>query len=327
MNIFATAPGAERLDISDFCSSTVWSGSYRTCARQLDLELFNPPRDIAAFERPNIPVGSIVEMEAEGELLFFGMAVTSNQETGKSDLSVTCIDDGRYLARGECWYTFHGITAEDATRQVCRDYGIEVGELAATGVRLTRKFHGVPGYKVIATLYTMAGEQTGRRYIVRFHGRKLVVKAKSEGLPELVIAPGANLISQTTTVDISNIYNQVAIYTQTGMRVHTIDNAESRAAYGTFRKILTQTKGMDAVKQAKAILEDNDLKQTISLECYGNTALVSGEALALVDAFSDAVGRFWLDSDAHTWKKGLYTTKLSVNFRNLMDSTEAGSDK
>lgn len=35
-------------------------------------------------------------------------------------------------------------------------------------------------------------------------------------------------------------------------------------------------------------------------------------------------GLCWIDSDTHTWKGGVYTTKLVLNFRNLMDEAEAG---
>lgn len=325
MNLMATAPGGSRMDITQFYRSVTWSGSIRTCGRQLQMDLFNPQE--GDFERPNIPSGSTVELWEDDTLLFYGQALVHKQPRGSSILSVTALDNARYLARNKGWYIFRGVTAEAATAQLCRDFGIPVGELPKTGVKLTRKFAAVALYKIIATLFTMAGEQTGKRYIVRFVGDKLVVREKSDGRPELVIAPGANLMEQTTTVDASKIYTQAAIYSKDGKLIRTIDSPDTRAAYGTFREIVIQRKGVDANKAAQAVLDDNGVKQTITVDVLGDWRMVTGEATALVDAFSGAAGRFWIDTDSHVWKNHQHFTKLDLNFRSMMDEQSAGSEK
>lgn len=324
MNLYATAPGGKRLDITEFYRTVTWSGSLHTCGRKLQMDLFNPHE--GGFERPNVPPASVVELWEDEELLFYGQALIHKQPRGSSILSVTALDNARYL-RNEGWYIFRGRTPEDATAQLCRDFGISVGELAPTGIRLTRKFAAVPLYKIISTLYTMAGEQTGKRYIIRFVGNKLTVKVKSEDLPELVIATGANLMEQTTTVDASNLYTKVAICSKDGKLIRTIDSPDTREAYGTFQKIVTQAKGKDAMKEAHAVLDDNGVKQTITVDVTGDVRLVTGEAAALVDAFSGKAGRFWIDADAHTWKNHQHFTKLDLNFRSMMDEQTAGSVK
>ena len=58
--------------------------------------------------------------------------------------------------------------------------------------------------------------------------------------------------------------------------------------------------------------------------CPGDTRLLTGEAVQLRSG--GAAGLFWVDSDTHTWKNSLYRTKVTLNFRNLMSSTMAGSD-
>lgn len=313
------------MDITDFFRSVDWSGSYRQCGRKLQIELLNAR--YGDFERPDVPSGSAVELWEGEQLLFDGQALIHKQNTESSILTVTALDRGRFLSRNEGWYIFRGITPEAATRQICRDFGIEVGDLATTGVKLTRIFAGVPLYQIIATLYTMAGEQTGRRYTIGFVGVRLTIKAKSEGLPTLVIAPGANLMTQTTTVDASKVYTQAAIYSQDGKLIRTLDTPDTKAAYGVFQKVFTQQKGEDVSKEAQAFLEDNDLQQSITVDCLGDVGLVTGEAVALVDAITGAVGRFWIESDSHTWKKHQYFTKLTLNFRNLMDEQSAGREK
>ena len=36
-------------------------------------------------------------------------------------------------------------------------------------------------------------------------------------------------------------------------------------------------------------------------------------------------GLFWVQSDDHSWSKGLYQTTVTLEFRNLMDRQTAGS--
>lgn len=327
MILYATAPGGVRKDISQLYRSVTWSGSYRTCGRQLQVEVFNPRELMPGMERLELPLGSMVEMEGEdGALLFYGQVLTRNQPSSSSILSVTALDNGRYMARNKGWYSFKNVAPELAVAQICRDFGIPVGELATTGGKLTRAFQGVYLHQIAATLYNLASEQTGKRYCIRFEGQTLTVRDKWEGLPQLVIAPGANLIDQDTREDASKIYSQVAIYSKEGKLIRTLDDPESQKAFGTFREIITQTKGEDSGKKAQAILEDNGVVQSLSVNCDGDERMVTGRAAALVDAFSGMAGRFWIDSDAHTWRNGVYTTKLELNYRNIMDNVTAGRE-
>lgn len=62
------------------------------------------------------------------------------------------------------------------------------------------------------------------------------------------------------------------------------------------------------------------------METLGDPRLIAGEAVRLRDTGSGVSGLFWIDADAHTWKNGQYFCKLTLNFRNLLDETSAGSE-
>ena len=142
----------------------------------------------------------------------------------------------------------------------------------------------------------------------------------------LEIAPGRNLQSLRVTEDISELRNTVEIYSQTGARVRTVSDAESAALYGQFLHILTQRDGEDKGPEAQAELEDNGLQQNMTVECLGDPSLITGNAVLLRENSTGAVGLCWIDSDTHTWKNGQYFCKLALNFRNIMNETEAGSE-
>ena len=89
---------------------------------------------------------------------------------------------------------------------------------------------------------------------------------------------------------------------------------------------MIQRDGEDLSREAQAWLEDNGLQQTMTVECLGDPALISGNAVLLRGNATGTVGLCWIDSDTHTWKNGQYFCKLTLNFRNLMNETKAGSE-
>ena len=104
--------------------------------------------------------------------------------------------------------------------------------------------------------------------------------------------------------DISGLQNSVAIYSDAGQLIRTVEDSESTARYGSFQHILSQREGEDAGAEAQAWLEDNGLQQTMTVECLGSTALISGNAVLLRANTAGTAGLCWIDSDTHTWKNG-----------------------
>lgn len=44
------------------------------------------------------------------------------------------------------------------------------------------------------------------------------------------------------------------------------------------------------------------------------------------EPYTGLSGVFFIDADSHTWKNGIYTNKLTLNFQNLMDEKESGQN-
>ena len=223
----------------------------------------------------------------------------------------------------EGWYSFSGVAPETAAAAIARDYGIPVAALAAAGVSVSRKFPGVALDKIIRTLYGLAGEQNGKRYLVRFTGGGALEVVEKPTSASLSIA---STMAVTNTWDITNLQNSVAIRTQEGALVRRVEDADSVALNGRLEHVITQRDGEDAGSEAQAWLEDNGLQQNLTVETLGDPRLITGEAVLLRDTGSGVSGLFWIDGDTHTWKNGQYYCKLTLNFRNLVDDTRAGSE-
>lgn len=316
--------GGSVYDVTQLVSQLTWSGSIRQVSRQLEATLVAPQDGETPLAEAE--PGAEVQLWAGETSLFLGNLVTRSRRTGSSTMEITALDRGRFLAGNEGWYVFNGVRPDAAVRSLCADFGIEVGALAAPVATVGRKFPGVALSKIVDTLYTMAGEQDGRRYLARFDGQGRLEVVEKPQAAALEIAPGKNLQTQMVEEDISGLVNRVAIYTDSGQLVRTVDDAESAALYGQFQRVVTQRDGEDAGTEARGILEDNGLQQTITVEALGDWSLISGAAVLLRENSTGVTGLCWIDSDTHTCKNRQHFCRLSLNFRNLMNETSAGRE-
>ena len=319
--LLLTAPGGGKVrDISALAVTTSWSGSVDQVSREVSATLA-VPRD-GSVELPELTEGAALTLRSGEESLFTGqlLSVTTSSQDSLVDLSA--LDNGRFLVGNQGFYKFTSAAPETALATLARDFGIPVASLAATGVRVSRKFAGVALDRIARTLYALAGEKTGRRYLVRFTGEgKLEVAARPER-PAFAIS---STMSVVNTWDITGLANSVAIRSETGELIRRLDDAASVALNGRLEQVLTQSDGEDLSHEARAILTDNGLQQRLTVETLGDIRLRAGEAVELRDTGSGVSGLFWIDEDTHTWKKGQHFTRLTLNFRNLLDNSSAGS--
>ena len=304
----------------------VWSGDKQRAARTLSFDLAVSQAD------PNLPavdcpVGAMVSLwDDDGSPLFQGVAVSRTLSDNRPSMTVTSMDRGLYLSGNQGTLQVRGETPEAAVRRLCQSYGIPVGELAATGVAVRRKFSGIDLWRIITTLYTLASQQTGRQYLARFEWDQLTVRERSEQGENLVIRPRSNLLASSTTQSIESMVNSVGIYDKDGNRLSTVQDAQAVALYGLLETHITQGEDQDARGEAEQILADRGLSQTVSVECMGDTSLTTGRTVVVQQPATGLSGVCWIESDRHIWQGGNYTTVLTLNLKNVGYQTETGSE-
>lgn len=307
-------------DISQLVETMTWSGDKAGIARQLTASVLQGPG------WPVPAVGDGVTMGDEEGALFTGYVVRRGADSERSRLTVTCHDRGMYLRGNDGTYQFRGETAEGICETVCRDRGIPIASLARTGVQVSRKFAGVRLDKIVFTAYTLAARQNGKRYAVRMTPEGLLVKEKSAGRESLELRPRSNLIRAETTESIVNMVNSVAIYSEDGALLQTVGDRNAQALYGVMERHLTDRTGQDAAAQAQALIDDGGLERSVTVEVLGDRRLVTGETVAVTEDVTGLRGVFWIDGDRHSWKRGQYTCRLTLNCRSVMDMTTAGKE-
>lgn len=326
MKLTITSGGSTVENAWGLVGNVIWSGDKQRGARTLTFDLATSEAD-PGLPAVACPVGAVVSYwDDDGTPLFQGVVATRTLSDRDAALAVTAHDRGMYLSGNDGTIKVRDETAESAVARLCGQYGISVGELAATGVPLCRKFTGTPVWNIVTTLYALAGRQTGAQYLARFEWDRLTVRIRREQAENLVIRPKSNLITSTTTESIEDMRNSVGIYDKDGNRLSTVQDTQAVALYGLLETHITQGEDQDARGEAKQILADRGLSQTVSVECMGNTGLTTGRTVAVQQPMTGLSGVFWIESDRHVWRDGNYTTTLTLSLRNVGYQTETGSD-
>lgn len=310
-------------DVNELAPEINWSGDYQQCARTLGFGMLSSPVD-KSIPAVKCALGDAVSFYQDSTKLFEGWIFSREKGTDSSTIDITCYDRGFYLKKNEASYKFTNTTPEAVTRRVAADFGFAIGDIAATGFRFSRNFLGTNLYSIIETAYSLASAHTGKKYHILFRGAKLCVVEKTVTDATLIIEGGSNLMDATMTESIEDMVNQVAIYDKNDRLVKTVRNAEAVKLYGLMQNYLKQTEGEDTAAKAQKLLQDNDVSQKITVNGLGNIANITGGTVVVHEPYTGLYGLFYIDSDAHTWKNGMYFNKLTLNFKNIMDAQEAG---
>lgn len=321
-NLYVTNSGGTT-DITQLAETITWSGNYQQRARTLEFGMISSAED-KSIPTIKCDLGNAVTLTENGETLFSGYVFTRQKSTEGNTIDYTCYDNGFYL-KSKASYSFSGVTPEAITKRLCADFGITVGSIATTGIKITRNFFGCALYDTIQTAYTLASAQNGKKYHIVFRGAALCVAEKAITDTTLVIEGGSNLMDATITESVENMVNQVKIYNSKDQLVRTMKNDSLIKLYGLMQDYLKQADGEDASAKAQKLLDDNQEEQKITIDNLGNIANVTGGTVVVREPYTGLYGLFYIDEDTHTWKNGLYLNKLVVDFKNIMDEKDVGS--
>lgn len=324
MNLLLTKRTGGTWDVSRIMTTTTWSGDKSASCRQLACGLAY----LDGVTAPMPELGDLLTLQEDGATIFEGVVLRRELASEECTLQVTAFDKGYYLQRNDGTYKFNGATPEAITRRVCEDKGIPIVALPVTGVKLQRKFAGVALNQIVTTAWSLAREQTGKEYAIRYTPSGLLVKERSEGVDNPVIAAGYNLMDAKTVEDATKMVNSVAIYDSEGNFLRRMGDEDAQKLYGLMEGHITQAKGKSAQANdsAEKALRDGVLQRTVTVNVLGNVSYISGETVVAQEANTGLTGVFWIDGDVHTWKNNAHYTRLTLNCRNVMATATAGSD-
>lgn len=307
-------------DMSELVETITWGGDSGQIARKLEFTIAQNVLD------KNFPLAAIREgdqvllQDSAGTCIFGGIIFDIDKTAGSNQIRYLAYDLLFYINGSEITKDYYG-TPEDIARDVCATLGIPAGTMAATGITITNPCVKKTGYQIIQSSYTAAARQNGKVYqlvMEQISHVSVIEKGQDSGV---ILTGDANLSSASYKTTLKNLVNKVLITDKNGTVIGTVEDLESQAAYGIIQKILQEEDGKDVNAEAKNMLKGSEPTASVA-GIPDDIRAVSGYAVLVQEHETGLTGRFFIESDSHTYANGESTMSLTLSFQNLMDEIE-----
>lgn len=311
-------------NITSAVSQVQWSGSASSAGRQLAIDYVNAPND--HFSIPAVSTGDLVSFSPDGEEVFYGQFFGSEKSSAIGTVTFTACDMMKNMLESTGQYNFKNRTPEAVARQVCDEAQIPVRFLYPTGINIESMLcDGMPLYDIIMAAYTKAHRITGDKFFPMIYKRGFAVYKAEWAVAGFVLSDSKNILESSISESMENVANCVKIYDSRGVQTGEVSDQGSRRVYGTFQKVYKQEDGVDPVTAAGHLLHTLPV-QTVRVQATGDRNCLSCYYVSLADRVTGLTGLYWISSDSHTWKNGVYTMELELTFDSIMDEKDADKE-
>lgn len=318
-------------NISQLVEKIEWGGDTKQVARTLSFTIVKNQYD-KYLPKVTIATGATVIMQTgRGVNLFIGKMLKPERSSSGNTVSYLCYDLMFYVFNSSSSWVIDE-TPEQFVTRVCAEFGIKQGFTQTTDVPVYSLALNKTGYQAIMMAYTEAYRQNNKAYayIPLMDGDALTVIPKGmDSEVVLEVAAGremsGNLIDTSYSEDATKVVNRVVIKDKQGNTITTIDDAESQSKYGTIQKSITKEEGKDSSSEASSMM--HDLERAASASGLSDTRAVAGWSLLIRDPDTGLLGRFFIESDKHSFSDGKGTMDLTLEFKGVMDEQDLEQQK
>lgn len=291
-------------------SEITWSGSVEEVARKLELNFLFPLHDhYAPKVYPNI--GEQLFLYDDNHTELFQGRVFYNERLGEQGtIQITAYDDAIRLAKSKGTYNFKGKTAEAITKIVCNDLGVEIGQLAHTGIPQKMLCNGMGMYEIVSNAYAGASKQNKKKYSINMRQGKLCVDEIGKEEVTTTISSDTNIIESSYSENAEEVINRVKIYDEQDQYLGVVEDKELIDLVGVFQDVYTKEQDKQAGTVASNMLQG--IEQSIEMTTLGNVEYRSGKLVNIEDSVTKQLGLFLIVSDSHSWSGGQYRTNINL---------------
>ena len=305
-------------------TSVTWSGTDNQASREIAFEIPSNPYD-KNFENVPIKLGDLVYLYDDKTQLFVGTVTDRQKPAEAGTTTYTARDFMHYLLRSNTTKKFKNKSPEKITTAVCKELGIGTTALAKTKLNIASMwFEDQCIYDIIIKVYRKAKAKTKKKYMPVMVGKKVSVVEKGKD-SKVTLDQKVDITSATYHDTTDNMVDLVRIYNSSLKQIGKVENKKQVSTYGTYQATYKKEKGVDAKKEAKALLVGITKEATV--EAIGDVRAISGRSITIHDKATGLFGKFYITSDSHTFENGVHTMSLSLSWDNKMEETNANSTK
>ncbi|MDU6361339.1 MAG: hypothetical protein E6590_15450 [Clostridiales bacterium] len=290
------------IDVTHMISEITWSGSQDEIARKLELRFLYPLHDhYTPKVYPNIGEQLLLYDDKNVEL--FQGRVFYNERLGEQGtIQITAYDDAIRLAKSKGTYNFKGKTAEAITQIVCNDLGVEIGQLASTGIPQKMLCNGVGLYEIIQKVYEGASRQNKKKYSIEMRQGRLCVDEVGKEVVTTPISSDTNILESSYSENAEDVINRVKIYDEQDQYLGVVEDKELIELVGISQDVYTKEQDKQAGTVASNMLRG--IGQSIEITTLGNVEYRSKKLVKIEESLCYVV------SDSHRWNGEQYRTSI-----------------
>ncbi|WP_010495086.1 XkdQ/YqbQ family protein [Paenibacillus elgii] len=330
-------------------TAVTWSGDITQAARKLEVSMKNTLDGVK--QAVSIELGRDLRLYEDGNELFRGI-IFAHEIDAAGKMTVTAYDQAIYLTKNEDTRKFYGMTASAIIRELCADFGIEVGEIADTAYVIPRLILKDKSLRdMMVTALTLTQKQNGRRFWLTSRAGALNLVERGEKRVDWVLENGRNITGASYGLSIEDMRNKVKVVANEdakpgasssgGMNLPpealdmisgninvpkkdskkpitiTLEETELMQRFGTMQhleKMSGDVTRAQVEQTARELLEKlSKIKDDARVEALGNTEITSGTAVYVIEPMTSIVGGFYVVTDSHTWEKGVHRMSLTIS--------------
>ena len=304
------------VDCTEAVTKIVWSGDIKSASRTLEFDIIQAVYD-KEIESVGITEGDTVSFFVNGKELFRGILIDVDKDSSSNEVKYTSKDIG-FLLKNKVAFNFNNVPTEKVAKDVIKKLGYNAGSIVSTGQKYTKVVTNSSGYDVIMAAYTEASKSNGKKYMITTNIDKFNVIEKGVKVLELQFNEEENLLKTQYKISLDKMVTRVVVTDKNGNKVSEKIDKELEKLYKiTVNEIEQQNEGGNT--NNKGITKP---EKSASLSGIGDISCVSGFGVNVKDSHTGLVGKFFIDSDKHTWSGGDYEIDMELNFENIMDEKE-----
>lgn len=299
-------------NVLNYPSSIIWGGDSKGSARYLQVN------DVKAV------VGDKVSLFNEfGNELFRGMVYRVDYDSQNLTFNFKAYDDAFRLNKNRLLKTFLKAKPSEIAKNVLAEIGVKAGVFPIDTEICTYTAFDKSVYEIILMAYKLQAAKTKLKYSIVCDLDKISVVEQGTLIEDLKLQSKVNIRSATYSNSIEEMINQVLIYKtekeKTQIKGKRRDE-ETIQKYGIFQSVVEEDHYNRDVLVVNDLLKNEEEQGT--LEVDGNNDLISGFSVIVFEPNTGLNGRFYIEEDEHIWTPGDYSTRLTLNFENVMQDVE-----
>lgn len=299
-----------KYDITNITESVTTSGDIKQCGRKCEFSTIRS----SGF---NIANGDMAKFYDEEEEVFRGTILSIDKNSSSDTFKYTALDEGWRLTKSKGSFNFTNKRADEIASEVLQKNNFVRGDIVKGKTKMSKVFVNKSFYDIIMTAYTEEAKTSKKKYMFAITRQKVHLIEKGVTVLKVGFEEVKNLIDSEYSIDAQNIVDRIVITDSNGNQKEVKDKKELIDVYGVIQEVKEMKDSGLSNDEINEIFKDVDKK--CNLKGIGDATCVTGNAVMLKDTVSGLVGKFYIDSDTHTYSNNHHEISLTLNFENIMD--------